>query len=114
MTDGTSDQLQVAFPATPTFTRIGRVAVVGLALRLGIDVSAVEQLRTAVDLAVGALQGGGRISTHASWNASALEIALSNPEALVAEPQALAEALVPLVDDVSIEPNRIVLSVPVG
>ena len=39
-----SDQLRVAFPATPVFTRIGRVAVVGLALRLGATPAALPPL----------------------------------------------------------------------
>ena len=110
MTDGTHDQLQVAFPASPTFTRIGRVAVVGLALRLGIDVSTVEKLRSAVDAAVAALQGPGRISAHATWTPSELHITLSNPETQVVEPGSLTEELTDLVGQVSVETDRITLT----
>lgn len=110
MTDGTQDQLQVAFPASPTFTRIGRVAVVGLALRLGIDVSTVEQLRSAVDSAVSALQGRGRISAHATWTPADLTITLSNPDTTIADRQGLTEQLSTMVEAVVVEPNTIVLT----
>ncbi len=110
MTDGTNDQLQVAFPASPTFTRIGRVAVVGLALRLGIDVATVERLRSAVDTAVSALQGAGRINARASWSPAELQITLSNPEAAVADPSALSAELTQLISDVSVDSNQVVLT----
>lgn len=110
MTDGTQDQLQVAFPASPTFTRIGRVAVVGLALRLGIDVSTVEQLRSAVDRAVSALQGNGRISAHASWTPTDLTITLSNPDTAVPDQRSLTAELSELVEAVMVEPDTITLT----
>ncbi|MGI9599365.1 MAG: hypothetical protein ACR2QK_24595 [Acidimicrobiales bacterium] len=110
MTDGTHDQLQVAFPASPTFTRIGRVAVVGLALRLGLDVSTVEKLRTAVDSAVSALQGSGRISAHASWTPTELQITLSNPEADVEERNSLSAELSELVGQASVESTQVTLT----
>jgi tRNA A37 threonylcarbamoyladenosine modification protein TsaB len=110
MTDGTQDQLQVAFPASPTFTRIGRVAVVGLALRLGIDVSTVEQLRAAVDTSVSALQGSGRISAHASWTPFDLTITLSNPDAKIGDQAGLAEQLSDLVGTAMVEPDRVILT----
>lgn len=110
MTDGTQDQLQVAFPASPTFTRIGRVAVVGLALRLGIDVSTVEQLRSAVDASVSALQGSGRISASASWTPTDLTITLSNPDARIVDQTALTEELSDLVGVVMVEPTQVTLT----
>ena len=110
MTDGTQDQLQVAFPASPTFTRIGRVAVVGLALRLGIDVSTVEQLRSAVDTAVAALQGDGRISAHASWTPEALTITLSNPETQITDPGHLTGELLELVGAAAVEQHQVTLT----
>ncbi len=109
MSDGTQDQLQVAFPASPTFTRIGRVAVVGLALRLGIDVSTVEQLRTAVDTSVSGLQGAGRISVHASWTPTDLTITMSNPEARMSDTTGLEEELAELVADVTVERTSVTL-----
>lgn len=110
MTDGTTDQLQVAFPATSAFTRIGRVAVVGLALRLGIDVSTVEKLRAAVDDAVSALQGAGRISASASWTPSELTITLDNPDARIADTRGLSDHLAELVGRVSVDPTAVSLT----
>lgn len=110
MTDGTNDQLQVAFPASPTFTRIGRVAVVGLALRLGIDVATVERLRSAVDTAVSALQGAGRINAEASWGPAELQVTLSNPDASVPDPAALSSELTELIGDASVESTKVTLT----
>jgi len=80
MNDGTQDQVEVSFPASPIFSRIAKVAVVGLALRLGVGVSPVEQLRTAVDQAVGYLHGEGRITLKAQWEPHQLSIAMHNPD----------------------------------
>jgi hypothetical protein len=110
MSEASNDQLQVAFPASPTFTRIGRVAVVGLALRLGIDVATVERLRSAVDTAVSALQGAGRISAMASWNPAELRITLSNPEVAVADPSALTTELTELIGNASVNNTEVVLT----
>ncbi len=99
-----TDRMTVAFPASPTFTRIGRVAVVGLALRLGVDVSRVERLRGAVDAAVSALQGDGRISATARWSADRLEIELTNPQGTITDPEALAQDLSQSVGDGPNEP----------
>jgi hypothetical protein len=106
---GEPEQLQVAFPASPTFTRIGRVAVVGLALRLGHDVATVEKLRSAVDEAVQALQGGGRIGVRASWTTEQLTVTLNNPNVDVADPDALAKRLSELVTQATAEPTLIQL-----
>lgn len=106
---GEPEQLQVAFPASPTFTRIGRVAVVGLALRLGHDVATVEKLRSAVDEAVQALQGGGRIGVRASWTAEQLTVTLNNPNVEVADPDVLADRLSELVTRATAEPTLIQL-----
>jgi hypothetical protein len=110
MTDGTADQLQVAFPATSAFTRIGRVAVVGLALRLGIDVSTVEKLRAAVDDAVSALQGAGRISASATWTPDELTITLGNPQARIADVGGLSNRLAELVGRASVDQTAISLT----
>lgn len=110
------EELQVAFPATPTFTRIGRVAVVGLALRLGHDVATVERLRSAVDEAVEALQGSGRIDVRASWSATELTVTLANPDVDVAGPAELTTRLDALVGTAAVEANsvRITLDAPAG
>lgn len=49
-TDG--DQIRLEVPADPRFARVARVAVSSLAVRLGFDVSLVEDLRIAVDEAL--------------------------------------------------------------
>ncbi len=109
MDDGTQEQLQVSFPASPTFTRIGRVAVAGLALRLGADISIVEQLRKAVDAAVSALHGSGRISVHATWQPSELLITLANPEADITDRDRLTDELTPLVTKAAVERSQVEL-----
>ncbi len=109
MNDGTEDQLQVSFPASSTFTRIGRVAVAGLALRLGLDVARVEQLRLAVDTAVGALHGAGRITVHAYWRPDELLIELRNSEITIDRPSELADELAPMVEKVTVESDQISL-----
>ncbi len=110
LADGGPEQLQVAFPATPTFTRIGRVAVVGLALRLGHDVATVEKLRSAVDEAVAALQGPGRIGVRASWTDDDLTVTLTNPDADVGEPAELTARLVELIDVSSVDRTSVQLT----
>lgn len=109
MTNGTQDQLKVSFPASPTFTRIGRVAVAGLALRLGIEVGVVEKLRLAVDRAVDALHGPGRIHIEAQWAASHLTVLLNNPEVTVAEPEELADELSAMVGQAAIDGGRVTI-----
>lgn len=109
MTHGTQDQLKVAFPASPTFTRIGRVAVAGLALRLGVEVAMVEKLRLAVDRAVDALHGPGRIHIEASWAAGNLKVLLVNPEVTIVEPATLAEELSVMVGDVTIDGGQVTI-----
>lgn len=111
--DGRADQLQVAFPATPTFTRIGRVAVVGLALRLGLDVAAVETLRGAVDEAVSALQGPGRIGIGATWTDHELTVSFDNPDAPVADTASLRTVLADLVGTARVDDHRIELSLAI-
>ena len=109
MNDSSEDRLQVSFPASPTFTRIGRVAVAGLALRLGVDVSRVEKLRLAVDAAVGALHGDGRISVSAWWRPDELLIELSNPEAEITNRSALADELATMVEKVTVDADQVAL-----
>jgi len=109
LVSGEPEQLQVAFPASPTFTRIGRVAVVGLALRLGHDVATVEKLRTAVDEAVSALQGRGRIGVRASWTATELTVTLDNPQVELDDVDELVGRLDALVTRASTAPTTIQL-----
>ena len=109
MIEGTEDELKVSFPASPVFTRIGRVAVAGLALRLGVDIATVERLRSAVDASVGALLGSGRIDMLASWRPDRLRINLSNPEARVNGHSDLADELANLIGKATVEDTAITL-----
>ncbi|MEL7158811.1 MAG: hypothetical protein AAFN30_19745, partial [Actinomycetota bacterium] len=105
MNDGTKDRVSVSFPASPDFSRIGRVAVAGLALRLGVDIAEVEKLRLAVDRSVAALHGPGRIRLDARWEPDQLAISIDNPDTLLDddERRAVTEALATMVDEVSVE-----------
>ncbi len=109
MTQGTQDQLKVSFPASATFTRIGRVAVAGLALRLGIEVAIVEKLRLAVDRAVAELHGPGRIHVEADWKATNLTVVLRNPDVEIADPVALSEELTEMVGKSSVDGGTVIL-----
>ena len=74
----TDEQLKVTFPASPDFTRIGRVAISGLAMRLGIELSSMNELQTVVDTAVKSLQGEGQITVQANWSEDYVYINFQN------------------------------------
>lgn len=116
MNDGTHDQVKVSFPANPTFNRIGRVAVAGLALRLGIEIDTVERLRLAVDQAVSALHGAGRISLQARWEPNQLIISVDNPDHLIDEEEGadVTESLAAMVDEVHVGDSSIDITVSDG
>jgi anti-sigma regulatory factor (Ser/Thr protein kinase) len=111
MQDGTTDTMSVTFPATATFSRMGRVSIAGLALRLGVDVQRVENLRMAVDAAVQALEGPGYIEMEASWSPGHLRIDVDN-EAIRFDPagaEALLDRLLGLVDQAGVREHRVEL-----
>ncbi|MEM9892421.1 MAG: hypothetical protein AAF962_16275 [Actinomycetota bacterium] len=109
MNDGTKDRVSVSFPASPDFSRIGRVAVAGLALRLGVDIADVEKLRLAVDESVAALRGPGRIRLDAQWEPDQLSITVGNPDAPLgpAAQDEVTEVLSPMVDEVTVDTTGI-------
>jgi hypothetical protein len=111
MNDGTQDELKVSFPASPTFTRIGRVTVAGLALRLGIEIAMVEKLRLAVDAAVQSLHGPGRITVNAQWHPGFLGVRLSNADITITDRSALADRLASMVGRAVVESHSVVLEV---
>jgi hypothetical protein len=111
MQDGTSNTMSVTFPATTEFSRIGRVAMVGLALRLGIEVQQVENLRMAVDEAVSALCGPGQIGIEVVWSPGHLRIDLDN-DAIRLDPdeaRGLLDRLEGLVDQAGVREHRVEL-----
>ena len=110
--DGTEDQVEVSFPASPVFSRVGRVAVAGLAMRLGVDIADVERLRLAVDHAVAALHGKGRIKLSLHWEPQRLTITVGNPDELLDEVRSrrVRAALSSMVDEVSVGPSAIDLT----
>jgi anti-sigma regulatory factor (Ser/Thr protein kinase) len=114
--DGTEDQVKVSFPASPAFSRIGRVAVAGLALRLGVDIADVEKLRMAVDQAVSALHGKGRINLNARWMPHQLLITIDNPDHVLDErtSRAVISTLTAMVDEVRVGPTAIDLRLAGG
>lgn len=114
--DGTQDEVMVSFPASPAFSRIGRVAVAGLALRLGVDIADVEKLRAAVDQAVAALHGKGRISLSARWMPHQLLITINNPDHVLDEPTSreVTNTLSAMVDEVRVGPTAIDLRLAGG
>lgn len=116
MNDGTKDRVSVSFPASPDFARIGRVAVAGLALRLGVDVADVEKLRLAVDRSVEALRGPGRIRLDACWEPQRLSISVDNPDRQLDDEgrREVSEELATMVDEVSVGDSRIRLLIGAG
>jgi hypothetical protein len=110
------EQLRVTFPADGGFSRIGRVAAAGLALRLGYDVGTVERLRLAVDAATAELSGAGRITLVAAWDPSSLTIELTNPDAgLDVERQDRArQHLSSWVGEPHVDRSRLRLVIPAG
>lgn len=110
------DQLRVSFPADQGFDRIGRVAVAGLALRLGFGVASVERLRLAVDSAVNHLSGTGRVTLVAAWTPQSLVLDVSNPDVHLDEDQQrqARQRLEEWVDHAEIDGSRFRLVVPAG
>ncbi len=91
MDDSPTNEVTVTFPSTDTFLLIGRVCVGGLALRLSLDISSVEELRVAADAAVRRLTGKGRITVKAQWSDTDLVVRIENPDAVLNE-ESVAEA----------------------
>jgi anti-sigma regulatory factor (Ser/Thr protein kinase) len=112
MNDGTEDRVRVSFPASPVFSRVGRVAVAGLALRLGIDIADVEKLRLAVDKAVAALHGKGRITLSLQWQPEQLTVTVDNPDEHLDTTacEQISEAMATMVDHIHVRENTIDLT----
>ncbi len=112
-----NDEMRVAFPASARFAPVGRVAMAGLALRLGFDVGQVENLRLAVSAAIAALGGPGDVTLTARWTDTTLQIELENPDAAgiasdtgdAVDAAALSRQLAELVASVSVATTHVSL-----
>lgn len=111
MTEVGQEHARVAFPATAEFASVGRVAVAGIALRLGIDVGKVENLRLAVNQSIEALAGKGTITLLATWTDEDFVLQLANPEADELDARALADQLDPLDIPVTVSATNVSLLV---
>ncbi len=113
MADPRMEDMHVSFPASGAFAPIGRVAASGLALRLGFDVSLVEELRLAVDIAVEQLSraGHGTITLASRWNDVALELTIANSDAELDQSSisALTEALARHVEEPTVSATSVTL-----
>ncbi len=96
MSEVGDEHARVAFPAKADFAAVGRVAVAGIALRLGIDVAQVESLRLAVSVSIEALAGAGTVTLLARWNDEEFVLELTNPDATNFDAPALSSQLEPL------------------
>ena len=106
----------MSFPASPAFSRIGRVAVAGLALRLGVDIADVEKLRAAVDQAVAATPRQGSDQPQCPLDAHQLLITINNPDHVLDEPTSreVTNTLSAMVDEVRVGPTAIDLRLAGG
>jgi|GEM_PF-5381169 len=82
---GSEDKIKVSFPASADFTRIGRVALCGLAMRVGVEISKMDELTNITNKAVEALQGSGSITLNAYWEQDSIQITFENPDANIDE-----------------------------
>ena len=112
MASGSDEYLRVCFPASAPFAAVGRVAVAGLALRLGFDVASVENVRLAIDTATAALRGDGEVTITAHWDDNHLDVQVSNPASTLspAALRAVEDELAPLVPTVAVDPTSIELA----
>lgn len=96
MTEAGQEHARIAFPATAEFAPVGRVAVAGIALRLGVDVAQVESLRLAVSASIEALAGPGTVTLFATWTDEEFALELTNPDAAPVDSEALTVKLAEL------------------
>ncbi len=76
------DALRVEYPNDPTLRAIGRVAVIGVLLRLRTPMMAVEQFRNELDAAIVRAGGGltsGTLSVTARWDEDEIEVEINGP-----------------------------------
>jgi hypothetical protein len=79
-----SDQLRVEFPCDPALRSVGRVAVIGVLLRLRMPMTAVERFRAELDMAIGLAAGaepdpGDVLTVQAQWDEAQIAVEISGP-----------------------------------
>ncbi len=82
------DEARLILPARPEFVSVARLALAGLATRLGFDYDEVEDIRIAVaeamTLLLGDQAGEERIDLRARWSDARLEISVRRGAGAVA------------------------------
>ncbi len=81
-----SDQLRVEFPCDPALRSVGRVAVIGVLLRLRMPMVAVEKFRSELDRAIGLAAGAApdpraALTVNARWDEAQVIVEISGPAA---------------------------------
>lgn len=98
--DARDNTVRVSVPATAQFAPVARIAVSGLAIRLGFDVGDIEQLRLAVAAAANAMADAAdspsssieRLDVTAAWDDERFTVdLLAEPPALGADAVARIE-----------------------
>ncbi len=80
-----NDELRVEYPCDPALRSVGRVAVIGVLLRLRMPMMAVEQFRGELDAALAAVAGsckdpGAILSVHVRWAEADINVIVTGPE----------------------------------
>jgi hypothetical protein len=90
-----SDQLRVEFPCDPALRSVGRVAVIGVLLRLRMPMVAVEEFRSELDAAIGLAAGvdpdpRAVLKVNARWDEAEIAVEISGPasEQMLGRPRA--------------------------
>ncbi len=78
------DELRVEYPSDPTLRSVGRVAVIGVFLRLRMPMIAVEQFRNELDAAIARAAGPDPdpqsvLTVTAQWDEAHISVEISGP-----------------------------------
>ncbi len=79
-----SDVVRVEYPCDPALRSVGRVAVIGILLRLRLPMMAVEQFRSELDAAIGRAAGddpdpGDSLAVTARWDDTHIVVDIAGP-----------------------------------
>lgn len=79
-----ADELRVEYPTDPLLRAVGRVAVIGILLRLRTPMLAVEQFRNDLDAALAraagtAIDGAGTLRVVVRWNDEEVIVDVEGP-----------------------------------